>query len=136
LIHIVLIKATRKAMQETGKPYIIENVAGARFELDNPIMLCGTMFGLRVIRHRYFECSPRMISPPFLCNHIYKTGKRGEYDKGQNGYITVAGHNFNREFARAAMGIDWMTRDELSQAIPPAYTKWIGEQILAQLDKS
>ncbi len=120
-----LIKDTRRAMQKTGKPYIIENVKGARFELDNPIMLCGTMFGLRVIRHRYFECS-LLIDVNLNCSHVFKTGERGKYDSGQNGYITVAGHNFNPKFASMAMNIDWMIGKELSQAIPPAYTKWLG----------
>lgn len=127
-----LINRTRKAMQAVNRPYIIENVKGARFELDNPIMLCGTMFDLKVIRHRYFECFPT-VNMPFPCNHIYKTGKRGIYDRGQNGYITVAGHNFNPEFARVAMGIDWMIGKELAQAIPPAYTEWLGKEFRRML---
>jgi len=128
-----LIEKTRNAIQAVSRPYIIENVKGARFELDNPIMLCGTMFDLKVIRHRYFECFPT-VNVPFSCNHIYKTGKRGEYDNGQNGYITVAGHNFNPTFARKAMGIDWMIGKELAQAIPPAYTEWLGKEFRRMLN--
>lgn len=128
-LHPMLIPATRQAMQKTGRPYIIENVKGARFKLDNPIMLCGTMFGLKVIRHRYFECNPTIWFSPRPCQHKMKTGKRGEYDNGQHGYMTVVGHNFNVEKAKTAMGIGWMTGKELSQAIPPVYTKWLGGEI-------
>jgi DNA (cytosine-5)-methyltransferase 1 len=125
--HPDLVAPTREAMIKTGKPYVIENVPGA--PLVNPIKLCGTMFNLRVIRHRLFECNPVVWWPPRPCQHVYKTAKKGFYDTGKNGYITVVGHNFNIEFARIAMDIDWMTRDELAQAIPPAYTEWLGKEI-------
>lgn len=137
-----LIRATREAMQVTGKPYIIENVKGARFELDNPIMLCGTMFGLRVIRHRYFECSPAIWWPPAQCQHIGKVAPTNWEEKLKEGwksgqsmfniwnYITVVGqNNITVKDASIAMDIDWMTRDELNQAIPPAYTEWLGKEI-------
>lgn len=123
-----LVAPTRAALKATGKPYVIENVAGA--PLIEPLILCGTMFGLRVIRHRLFEISPRLYFPPAPCNHVYKTAKRGEFDRGQGGYITVAGHNFEVEFARAAMGIDWMTQAELAQSIPPAFTQYVGEHLI------
>lgn len=132
-----LIKDTRRAMQKTGKPYIIENVKGARFELDNPIMLCGTMFGLRVIRHRYFECNPILWWPPVQCKHIGKIGSSSLRNKNGKRLVNsfenvdilcITGHDFIVADARIAMSIDWMIGKELSQAIPPAYTKWLGEK--------
>jgi DNA (cytosine-5)-methyltransferase 1 len=133
-----LINATREAMKSTGKPYIIENVKGARFELDNPIMLCGTMFeGLRVIRHRYFECNPVIWWPPRQCQHVgycagsslRVDGKRKTQSFDYVDYITVAGGDFIVSDGRIAMDIDWMTGSELDQAIPPAYTEWLGKEI-------
>jgi DNA (cytosine-5)-methyltransferase 1 len=90
------------------------------------------MFGLRVIRHRLFECSPPILFSPFSCNHWAKTGKsKGEYHTlEKSGLITCVGHSFQAASGRIAMGIDWMTRDEMAQAIPPTYTEWLGRQML------
>ena len=131
-------------MQATGKPYVIENVPGA--PLVNPIMLCGTMFPeLRVIRHRLFECWPVVWWPPVQCNHwgVASSDGRGKSKNNKSGYvpgtlknfdfITVAGNDFIAEDGRRAMGIPWMTRKELSQAIPPAYTEWLGKEMLRLL---
>jgi DNA (cytosine-5)-methyltransferase 1 len=129
-----LIKATREAIKEIGKPYIIENVAGAKFQLDNPIMLCGTMFELRVIRHRYFECNPAIWWPPNQCQHVGKASGNKNY-KGKSRslddyeYLTITGHDFRVKDARIAMDIDWMIGDELREAIPPAYTEWLGNEM-------
>lgn len=124
-----LIPATRAALVATGKPYIIENVPGA--PLVNPITLCGSMFGLRVIRHRIFECNPLIWWPPGRCSHPKgAVGRRG--NEGTREWITVTGHFSNIPKARAAMGgLDWMNQAELAQAIPPAYTRWLGEQMLS-----
>jgi DNA (cytosine-5)-methyltransferase 1 len=129
--HPELIEPTRELLKVTGKPYVIENVVGA--PLINPLMLCGTMFpGLRVYRHRLFECNPPIWFPPVACNHSFSMPtSKGEYHTLEKyEFITCVGHNFQAEAGRIAMGIDWMTRDELAQAIPPAYTKWIGEQMI------
>lgn len=127
-----LINATRKIMQSTGRPYIIENVKGARFELMNPIMLCGTMFGLRVIRHRYFECDPVIWFPPSqcTCSALYTHSGHGQHSSFENGAtaICVVGNDFKASDAKIAMDIDWMTKMELSQAIPPPYTNWLGKE--------
>lgn len=130
--HPQLIEPTRKVIQITGKPYIIENVPGA--PLINPLMLCGSMFpGLRIYRHRLFETNPVIWWPPMACNHSYKMPpSKGEYHTlDKYDFITCVGHCFQARSGRVAMAIDWMTRDELSQAIPPAYTEWLGRQILA-----
>lgn len=123
-----LIAATRAEIQGTGRPYVIENVAGA--PLINPLMLCGSMFDLRVIRHRLFECSPSIWWSPGDCTHPRgAVGRRGHL--GDREWMTVTGHFSDVAKARVVMGIDWMAQRELSQAIPPAYTEWIGRQLLA-----
>jgi DNA (cytosine-5)-methyltransferase 1 len=99
------------------------------------------MFGLRVLRHRWFECEPSILFSPKTCGHIgYATGNRNRRVMGitktptlentGSNYVTVAGNNYLAEEGRMAMGIDWTTKAELSQAIPPAYTEWIGRQML------
>lgn len=135
--HPDLIEPTRQALIATGKSYIIENVTGA--PLINPVMLCGTMFGLGVIRHRLFECNPIIWWPPAPCQHEgkivpmwWKSRQRALLSKKYK-YIHVVGSSFLMPEAKEAMGIDWMVRDEISQAIPPAYTHWIGEQLMGIL---
>ena len=128
-----LVEPVRQALTDAGVPYVIENVVGA--PLINPIKLCGSSFGLRVWRHRLFE----MSNPPILvpsCSHFYHplpldvTGVGGPSSKPRSkpgGSVSRKPNGLAE--ARSAMGIDWMTRKELSQAIPPAYTEWIGRQL-------
>ncbi len=137
-----LIPATRERLQASGTPYIIENVAGAPLARSR-VMLCGSMFDLRVIRHRYFECSFPVVAPP----HAHK----GSLVTGE--YLTVTGHcgipawtmrerekrglprhipgEMKPETRAAAMGIDWLGTAELSQAIPPAYSEFLARTWLA-----
>ena len=122
-----LVGPTREALQAIGKPYIIENVPGA--PLLNPLKLCGTMFPeLRVIRHRLFECEPAIWFPPGMCYHWSKIN--------ENGFCTLFGEGASKEKGgnkvawQKASGIDWMTVLELSQAIPPAYTEWLGREMM------
>lgn len=135
-----LVGATREALKATRKPHIIENVPGA--PLINPLMLCGTMFpGLRVRRHRLFECWPIIWFPPAMCCHwgVASACGRGKREGNLYGYIagtlqnfdfiTVTGNDYIAADGGVAMGIDWMTKAELSQAIPPAYTEWLGKQM-------
>jgi len=118
----------RKMFKRYDKPYVIENVPNA--PLINVVKLRGAMFGLKVKRERWFETNPIIFFPPLVGIQNGRCAPRGEYDTGKYGLITVVGNNFEPEFARVAMGIDWMTREELSQAIPPAYCEWIGEQLI------
>lgn len=126
--HPNLIPATRMALQATGKPFVIENVENARRHLIEPVMLCGTMFGLGVWRHRYFECEPRLFSLRPPCNHegypvlITGTTRRAPRNGGRFEYRV--------QECRNASGIDWMTRKELDQAIPPAFTEYLGRLLL------
>lgn len=142
--HPDLIVEVREVLQWIGKPYIIENVPGA--PLENPLMLCGTMFPeLRVIRHRLFECSPVIWWPPAACCHWGRAsacgrGKKPGNEKGRIpgtlenfDSLTICGSDYKAADGRRAMGIDWMTKKELSQAIPPAYFKWLGLQMIKLL---
>ncbi len=120
-----LIDTTRELLIATGIPYVIENVPGA--PLRNAIKLCGTMFGLLVIRHRLFETSfeiPYFGHPS--CNHVRKGIKLGRRPDRNKNYHCVVGNFNDVEFARIAMDINWMTQGELAQAIPPAYTEYVG----------
>jgi DNA (cytosine-5)-methyltransferase 1 len=155
--HPDLIPPTRERLLALGLPYVIENVAGARSQLRDPwLMLCGTMFGLGVggsqlRRHRYFEHNMGLLlAPP--CTHnraptmpVYG-GEHRDYNNPPRRPKTVGvwGHagglsvrdglvQFGSAARREAMGIDWMTGDELSEAIPPAYTEWIGGHLLREM---
>jgi DNA (cytosine-5)-methyltransferase 1 len=121
-----LIDATRQALKKIGRPYVIENVSGA--PLINPALLCGTMFGLRVYRHRLFETSFPILVPPHPPHRGRTYAHRGisSFARGAT-HICVAGHNFRLADARDAMRISWMSSREISQATPPAYTAFIGE---------
>ena len=132
-----LIEPVREMLIKYGLPYIIENVDGA--PLIQPIILCGTMFkGLRVIRHRLFETNFPILTPPHgrhpICHTFDK--RKGQYGKTNEmrDFVSVnGGGNCSVAAARDAMGIDWMTKNELNEAIPPAYTQFIGEQLLAYM---
>ncbi len=137
-----LIAPTREILLATGKPFVIENVPLARKQLSNPIMLCGTHFGLRVRRHRYFELHGfEILFAPASCACKGKIGYtaschgKGHISSFSHGakLISVAGHNFAVDDARVAMGIDWATQDGLSQAIPPAYTEYIGKYLMKEV---
>lgn len=131
-----LIKATRGWISQGNAIYVIENVP--KSPLINPIQLCGSSFGLRVRRHRLFESNVYLETLP--CDHK-KQGRpidvSGTGGRRVNRRPNDHGGNINKprniKEAREAMGIDWMTRKELSQAIPPAYTEYIGRQIIAFL---
>lgn len=127
--HPDLIGATRDALMATGKPYVIENVVGA--PLVTPIMLCGVMFGLRVFRHRLFESNVFLLAPFHPGHrHFGRCTPQGRVVTDARPYITVTGNYSSQAYARRAMGIDWMTRSELSQAIPPAFTEFVGRQLI------
>lgn len=132
-----LIEPVRDMLIRSGLPYIIENVEGA--PLRNPIVLCGTMFpGLRVIRHRLFETNFPLLAPPHgrhpLCHTMDKRKSHyGKTDEMRDFVSVNGGGNCSVAAARDAMGIDWMNKGELNEAIPPAYTQFIGEQLMEQL---
>ena len=135
--HPKLIARTRELLMATGLPHVIENVPGA--PLYYPIRLCGSSFGLGVRRHRMFEFSVEMdvpTAPP--CDHNSQPPKYRVYDHGK-WYLSrtapVYGHGGGKakEQWSEAMGIDWMSREELTEAIPPAYTEFVGARLLEAL---
>ena len=128
-----MIEPTRDLLKACGRPYVIENVATA--PLHFPFMLCGGSFGLGASgfdlpRHRFFESSICIMAPP--CQH--RAGQTmGVYGHGTNSWHRQKfGRNIFVREMRAAMGIDWMNRAELSQAIPPVYAEYIGREFLRQ----
>ena len=116
--HPALIAATRELLEASGLPWVIENVRTP--ELRNPIVLCGSMFDLAVRRHRYFESPFIEFSLMEPCRH--RSTDLAFMHKGERAYAD-------------AMGCDWMTAVEGRQAIPPAYTEWIGTQLLAAIGR-
>lgn len=130
--HPDLVDPVRELLLATGLPFVIENVPGAPLRRD--LVLCGEMFGLRVHRHRLFEVHGPLILQPKHQRHRLKGARTNCHI--EDGYTRlVAGHFADLADASDAMGIDWMTADELRNAIPPAYTKFIGEQLLAHLQE-
>lgn len=131
-----LLPETQHLLRMLGLPYVIENVPGARSLLRDPIMLCGGMFNLGVKRHRLFECSTAIPTPVHTCN-----GDRIDADMvsvTRHGpparwYRQNPGATFDIRRWHDAMGIDWMDRTRLTQAIPPAYTEYIGRQLYGRL---
>lgn len=128
-----LIPQTRELLIASGVPYVIENVTGAREHLRNPIMLCGSMFGLDVQRHRLFECSFPVTAPQ--CRHDVWTPKYpGATNRKKNSRKTVevGVYRIPLETQRKAMGVDRpVSLHKLSQMVPPAYAEWLGLQARA-----
>ncbi len=125
--HPLMIADVRSELLKIGKPFVIENVVGAKKYLLSPVMLCGSMFGLGVWRHRLFELSFQVGILP-CCNHgnipilVSGTPRRKGIPRKD---ATIAQK-------RVAMGIAWMSTAGIDQAIPPAFTEWIGQQFLSQ----
>ncbi|MFA5937561.1 MAG: DNA cytosine methyltransferase [Candidatus Paceibacterota bacterium] len=122
-----LLHVTRECLVNTGRAWVIENVTGAPFMW--AIQLCGAMFGLRTYRHRLFECSQLILAPPHP-EHKYRVAKCGRRPNDGE-YMSVVGKFIGVDLAREIMGIDWMIGRELSQAIPPVYTEFVGSQLLS-----
>lgn len=135
-----LIEPVRHMLIATGLPYVIENVEGS--PLRNPVVLCGTMFpGLRVLRHRLFETNfPVTMLPHGKHPKVHTFDKRkshyGTTDDMRDFVQVTGGGNCTIAAARDAMGIAWMNKRELNEALPPAYTTFIGKQLLSYLDRS
>ena len=121
--HDDLLTPCRDLLNATGLPWVIENVPGAPMRVD--VQLCGSMFGLNVRRHRWFEFSElpqfQLMPPCVHPKHVVTPLGNPNAARGSR-----------KEWA-VAMGIDWMTAPELSQAIPPAYTEYIGTQLLQHI---
>jgi len=151
----MLIIPTRQRLMESGVPWVIENVQHARRSRKKPhgmqaAFLCGQMFGLPIYRHRLFEASFLWLQPPHEPHHgVIRRGRMlGDRAREQvvrtNGFKAgfdqadtpiLAGHPSRAQVQRVAtaMGIDWMRKDELQEAIPPAYCEYIGKALLRVL---
>lgn len=135
VVNADLIPATRVALRTAGAPWVMENVVGSRVRRD--LLLCGEMFGLRVIRHRYFQLEGVAVAQPSHPKHRGRVAgwRHGTYVAGNAAYVQVhgkgGGGKATRAAAKDAMGIDW-TDDHAAifQAIPPSFTAYIGSQIL------
>jgi DNA (cytosine-5)-methyltransferase 1 len=127
--HECFIERTRAKLIASGLPYIMENVVGS--PLLSPVTLCGSMFNLNVRRHRLFESNILLTAPD--CNHkafpepLSVTGHFGKGSRKARKPHTLAD-------AQRVMDIDWMDRNEIVQAIPPAYSEYLGRQIIKFLD--
>lgn len=134
--HPNLIPKVRDLLDQTGLPYVIENVPGASIRDD--LTLCGLSFGLRVFRHRKFETGgwapERLKHEPHKGHRVagYRHGKR--YDGDMFAVYGCGGDKGTIEQWQLAMGIDWTrNRKEIAEAIPPAYTEYIGRQLIEHL---
>lgn len=137
--HPQLIDVIRQRLLEWGAFYVIENVEGARRHLNHPTLICGSSLGLKVRRHRYFETNFFLTGTP--CAHNIQGVPIGVYgDHPEPAEYLRPGSGTRRgvkakslQHAQEAMGINWMTYEELAEAIPPVYCEFIGEQLLSVL---
>jgi DNA (cytosine-5)-methyltransferase 1 len=146
--HPDLLPATRDALTATGLPWVIENVSGA--PMPTALTLCGASFGLTTTdtdgtplvlrRHRLFESNvwlwPRECECLLYKDRGYQIGgvySGGSPDRHHAQHVRHGGYTPTKPVRAALLGIDWMTQDGLSQAIPPAYTHYLGEQLLTHL---
>ncbi len=140
-----LIAPTREALIATGRPYVIENVEAAAPALKDPIMLCGPMFGLRMYRHRLFETNWDLAAPPHS-THVELCARNGYLPTAVRPFMSIHGGKHSVAWQRAAaeeMGAPWISVPdggdtklairEVCEAIPPAYTKYIGDHLMARL---
>jgi DNA (cytosine-5)-methyltransferase 1 len=135
-----LIGPVRDRLRAWGGLYVIENVEGSGLPGQDDLlgahglMLCGLMFGLELYRHRWFETSSP-VPVPGHPRHLIPASRAGHWKPGT--IMSVEGHCAPIAVARAAMGgVDWMTRDELAESIPPAYTEHLGRQMLAAITRA
>jgi DNA (cytosine-5)-methyltransferase 1 len=126
--HPDLLPETLEILRAQPAPYIVENVAGARRHFQLPVVLCGSMFGLPIQRHRWFEIGNTdvfFLLPP--CNHseppILVSGRGMRKINGRRRKDNTAAEKYD------AMEIDWMNSQEIEEAIPPAYSKFLAEQV-------
>jgi DNA (cytosine-5)-methyltransferase 1 len=131
--HPDIITPLRAKFEASGLPYVIENVMPAPLIKDRSIVLCGGMFGLRTYRHRRFESNVALVAPPHPEHTVLTATKRRRERWAEGWHVSITG-DVGTYVGPEAMGIDWMTGNGLSDAIPPAYTELVGRQVLAHLE--
>lgn len=137
--HPALIEPTRDLLEQTGLPYVIENVAGAA--LRDPVTLCGTMFGLTALdddgtplemwRHRLFESNVPLYAPIDCAHGLHAKQVAGSYggarrDKDEARNVRHGGYVPSKAVQQQLLGIDWMTERGMHQSLPPSYCHHIG----------
>jgi len=133
----MLIDAIREAMQDSGKPWVIENVVGAPLANDSDLFgrhgveLCGTMFGLRIYRHRIFEASFQLPLPPRPCDHT-RHAMNPHRAEGRERIYAEHGRQDPEKLWAAEMGVEWMSRHGAREAVPPCFTEWIGASLAVE----
>lgn len=131
-----MITWVRWLLQWIGRPFVIENVEGAPLG-GHVVTLCGSMFALRVRRHRLFEFSedvPLLLTPPCQCRHGVRDGKLiGHRTGGKVAAGRTKPPPATESDRRAAIGVPWMTARTARQAIPPAYTEYVGKHLMTHL---
>lgn len=134
--HDNLIHEVRHYLKQWGGTYVIENVPGARKDMRSPVTLRGGMFGLNVDRPRLFETNVDLGPTPPHAKPANPVGVYGKLD-GRRLFTRKDGTQQRAartlEEGQAAMGIDWMQWHDLTEAIPPAYTEWIGRELMTQI---
>lgn len=145
--HPDLLTPTRALLASYRLPWVIENVQGAARRMQATVVLHGGMFGLGVHRPRLFESNLLLTAPQGAKRTPNPLGVYGARPDGHTTYryrnnktIQRSGHYTTKslirtarsiEEAREVMGIDWMDWSEIKEAIPPAYTEYLGRQLLA-----
>lgn len=141
--HVDLLTPTRALLSALRQPWVIENVQGARNHMQATVVLHGGMFGLGVHRPRLFESNVLLTAPQGASRTPFPIGVYGTRPDGRTTYRyrnngNMKGRSLIRaaksiEEAREAMGIDWMDWNEIKEAVPPAYTEYMGRQLLEAL---
>jgi DNA (cytosine-5)-methyltransferase 1 len=127
--HPDLLPATRAVLRELGRPYVIENVPTA--PMPTGVLLCGSTFGLPIVRHRRFEVAPDPVLVPSMCPQS-SFSRSVDHGEGYYPYATGSWEPAWREHVLPAVW-PWMTLLEAGQAVPPAYTRYLGEQLAGAL---
>jgi DNA (cytosine-5)-methyltransferase 1 len=132
----LLIAETRRLLDATGLPYVIENVCGARPHMRNPLMIHGGQFGLNLYRPRLFESNVLLMAPPPAARPTDAAAVYGKREDGRLLWTRADGSELRAATlteAREAMGMPWADWTGVREAIPPAYTEHVGRQLLAHL---
>jgi DNA (cytosine-5)-methyltransferase 1 len=134
----MLIEQLRELLKRVGVPWVIENVEGAPLPAQDDLfggfgtVLCGTAFGLRVWRHRWFECSFPVFRPP--CRHGTGWAMNPHNAAGRKRIYREFGRQGPELLWKREMGVEWMNHHEAREAVPPAYTRFVGEQLMWHLE--